>query len=220
MMSEIIYDEQGNPIWSDNTWIDPNEKLETIKSKLSSKLDTVKRKVDANDKSMYPRKLNFNPYITSSLLNELSSYQNVQYNDAIAISIDTLKEYIGAFRKLWSWVLDYYIDYIATKQQFCAFCGISYNAYNQLLLNDNPEIAVEMERLEGDLGEVQVLSAQSGLNKEKTTETRLRADGIGHGMNLKNEEERKQIIQIVSYTPDAINQKLANMGLMIENKKK
>lgn len=219
-MSEIIYDANGDPIWSDNNWDNPIEKAENIKIKLLNKLENVKKKVDANDNAMYPRKLNFNPYITSSLLNELSHYPNVQYNDAIAIGVDTLKEYILAFRDLWTWILDYYIDYIATKQQFCAFCGISYNAYNNLLLNENPEIAVEMERLEGDLGEVQVLSAQSGLNKEKTTETRLRADGIGHGMNLKNEEDRKQIIQIVSYTPDAVNQKLANMGLMIENKKK
>ena len=215
-MQRIILNSDGSSIWAD-----PNEKLLAVQKSLESSLETISRKIDANDHAMYPRKLNFNTYITTLLLNTLSVYPNISFNDATAIDINTLKEYIKAFRQLVNWILGFYQDYVCTKEQFNAFCGFSYAVYNALLLNENPEIVAELERLEGFFGELQLISAQTGMVKEKTTETRLRSDGIGHGMNLKNEDDKKQTINVISYDAESVAKTLTNMGIkFIDNKKK
>lgn len=215
-MKTIINNDDGSFVW-----IPPQEKLEVVKMKLQPTLDTIAKKIENNENSLKPRKLNFNTYIATSLFNVLSVYPNVPYNVAIGIDKDTLREYILAFRELVSYILDVYCDYVCSKEQFNAFIGISYGAYNKLLVSIDPDILAEMERLEGFFGELQFAAAQTGLLKERTTETRLRADGIGHAMNLKNDDDKKMSITMNVYDPDAVNRQLGNiMGKKwIENKK-
>ncbi len=192
-----------------------------MKEKIKPHLEVVAKKMQDNDNSLKPRKLNFNTYIATNLFNILSIYPNVPHNVATNIDKDTLREYILAFRELVSYIILYYCDYVCSKEQFNAFIGISYGAYNSLLTSSNPDVLAEMERLEGFFGELQFAAAQTGLLKEITTETRLRADGIGHAMNLKNDDDKKMSITMNVYDPDAVNRQLGNiMGKKwIESKK-
>ena len=213
---KTIINEDGSFVW-----IPPKEKINYIKEDLAETLERVRLRVEKNEARDKPQKLNLNTYISTKLFNALSYFPNVPYNCAINIDLETLREYILAFRKLVGYIIDYYDDYVCTKEQFNAFMGISYGAYNTLLISSDADILAEMERLEGFLGEIQLVSAQTGIFKEKSTETRLRADGIGHGMNLKNEEDKKGGITVNVFDPDAINKKLGNiMGkTWLENKK-
>lgn len=214
-MKEII-NEDGSFVW-----IPPKEKLDKITEMIAPTLKRCQERVYQNECRDKPQKLNLNTYIATNLFNALSVFPNVPYNCAIDIDAETLREYILAFRYLVSHIINSYEDYVCTKEQFNAFIGISYGAYNTLLMSSDADILAEMERLEGFLGEIQLVSAQTGMFKEKSTETRLRADGIGHGMNLKNEEDKKGGITVNVYDPDSINKRLGNiMGkAWLENKK-
>lgn len=215
-MKTIINNDDGSFVW-----IPPEEKLEKVKDAMSLTMTKVATKVHRNEEREKPLKLNLNTYIATNLFNVLSQFPNVPHNVATSVDFETLREYILAFRELVSYIIDYYDDYVCSKEQFNAFMGISFSAYNQLLISADPDILAEMERLEGFLGEIQLVSAQTGMFKEKSTETRLRADGIGHGMNLKNEEDKKGGITVNVYDPEAINKRLGNiMGKnWLENKK-
>lgn len=215
-MKTIINNDDGSFVW-----IPPKEKLKQVIETIEPIMCKVRRRVADNECREKPQKLNLNTYIATNLFNALSVFPNVPYNCAIAVDVETLREYIMSFRYLVGHIIDSYDDYVCTKEQFNAFMGISYGAYNTLLISSDADILAEMERLEGFLGEIQLVSAQTGIFKEKSTETRLRADGIGHGMNLKNEEDKKGGITVNVFDPDAINKKLGNiMGkTWLENKK-
>lgn len=213
---KTIINEDGSFVW-----IPPEEKLEHIKEAMGTTMTKVRKRVYDNECRDKPLNLNLNTYIATNLFNALSVFPNVPYNCAIDIDLETLREYILGFRKLVSYIIDNYDDYVCTKEQFNAFVGISYGAYNTLMTSSDPDILAEMERLEGFLGEIQLVSAQTGKLKERSTETRLKADGIGHGMNLKNEEDKKGGITVNVFDPDSINKRLGNiMGkAWLENKK-
>ena len=67
-MNDIIIDEEGNSIWAT-----PEERLNEIKGILKEPLEKIAARIDRNEKSMYPQKLNFLPSIT----NLLDAYLNL-----------------------------------------------------------------------------------------------------------------------------------------------
>lgn len=202
-MKTKIIDNSGRLVWED-----PKEKLEYVVSKISPIMQTINNKIVENESKYYPRKLNFNTKITTYLLNILSEYENVPYNYAILIDLQTLIEYSKYFRKLVSFIVNYYDDYICTKEQFCAFLGISYSSYNELLVSNKGDILAEMERLEGFFGELQFAAGQSGVYKEKTTENKLKAVGLGHSVDMRPNISSITINNTMKLDNDGVNKKL------------
>lgn len=190
---------------------DAQEKLQDLKKHIQPKLIDIKERLEINDMAIKPRKLNFNTALTTLILNFLSKYENVPHHYAVKIDKDTLREYILAFREMVSFVLEYYNDYVCTKEQFNAFIGIGYGAYSELLNSANGDILAEMERLEGFFSELQFVSAQSGVFKEKSTETRLRSAGVGHNLNIKPDITAININQTYKLDNESIQKRLDKM---------
>lgn len=216
-METIVINDDGSYLWTD-----PQIKLDKLKQDVEPKLREIALRYERNESSQYPRKLNYNTQITTILMNSLSQFKNIPNIYVNGMSAETFRDYIIKFREMVSWVLEFYPDYVCSKEQFNAFMGITFSAYNDLLNSSNPDILCEAERLEGFLGELQLVSAQTGIFKEKTTETRLRADGIGHNLNLRPDVQSITVNNNYKLGAEEVNKRLASIlgGKFLENKKK
>lgn len=216
-METIVINEDGSFLWTD-----PQIKLDKLKQDVEPKLREISLRYERNESSQYPRKLNYNTQITTILMNSLSQFKNIPNIYVNGMSAETFRDYIIKFREMVSWVLEFYPDYVCSKEQFNAFMGITFSAYNDLLNSSNPDILCEAERLEGFLGELQLVSAQTGIFKEKTTETRLRADGIGHNLNLRPDVQSITVNNNYKLGAEEVNKRLQSIlgGKFLENKKK
>lgn len=215
-MSNIILNPDGSSIWTD-----PKEKLELIKKALTPNLQILKTKWDYNESAQYPRKLEYNPFISQSLTLQFRKFPKVPNNYAVDIDVETLREYIDCYFDLVGFILDFYPEFVSTKPLFIMFCGVDPYTYSQWLISPKSEIQSEIQFVETHLEEITVLSAQTGRLKEKSSETRLKSNGIGHNLNLKTEEENTPTINLVSFDAESVARKLENLGVkMIDNKKK
>ena len=117
--------------------------------------------------------------------------------------------------------MEYYDEFICTKNVFCQFMGIESFVYNNWLLSGNPDILAEIQFVEGYLVDSAMLQAQTGKVKEKSTEIRLRSSDLGHNINIKPAVDDKPQINVISYDAESIAKSIANMGIkLIDNKKK
>lgn len=215
-MSEIVLNADGTSIWTD-----AREKLEAVKSALTPHLQRIKTKWEYNENSQYPRKLEFNPFLSQTLVLNFRRYPKIPSNYAIEIDINTLREYIDCYFDLVEYILQFYPEFVSTKSLFILWCGVDSYAYSQWLISPNPDILAEIQFVETHLEEITILSAQTGRLREKSSETRLKSNGIGHNLNLKNTEETTQTINLVSFDKDSVLRKLENLGVkMLDNKKK
>ena len=215
-MSEIVLNADGTSIWTD-----AREKLEAVKSALTPHLQRIKTKWEYNENSQFPRKLEFNPFLSQTLVLNFRRYPKIPSNYAIEIDIHTLREYIDCYFDLVEYILQFYPEFVSTKSLFILWCGVDSYAYSQWLISPNPDILAEIQFVETHLEEITILSAQTGRLREKSSETRLKSNGIGHNLNLKNTEETTQTINLVSFDKDSVLRKLENLGVkMLDNKKK
>lgn len=217
-MSDIILNPDGTSIWTD-----PAEKLEAVKKALLPHLQRLKVKWDANERSMYPRKLSFGAIITQRLTLEFRKYPTIQNRYATSIDINTLKEYISCFYDLVEFIMEYYEDFLITKIVFCQWLGITAWSYDQLLISPDPDILTEMSIIDEMLINSTLLSAQEGKTKEKSSELRMRVEGVGHSVVMKPSVEERPQINVVAYDVESIQKAISGFGLntkMLDNKKK
>ena len=207
MIYEI--DENGETI---DAFVDPFEKLEKIKEKLEDDLKRLKEKYEMNEESQYPRKLNFNVNIVSSILIVCNSFPKIPFKYALCIDVDTFKRNVSAFMELWAWVKSFYPDFVCSKTLFTNFMGISSSAYSQILTTtQDVELLSEIELLNDTLCEVEIASAQAGVSKEKTTTVKLGAGGIGYGMELHQVPERVTITNNLELGSSSVQKKISEI---------
>lgn len=215
-MSDIVLNADGTSIWTN-----PQQKLEEVKNSLLPHLQRIKTKWDYNESSQYPRKLDFSATILSRLTLAFRKFNLVPSKYAVDIDVETLKEYIRCFFDLIEFIMEYYDEFICTKNVFCQFVGVESFVYNNWLISSNPEVLAEIQFVEGYLIDSAMLQAQTGKVKEKSTEIRLRSSDLGHNINIKPAIDEKPQINVISYDAESIAKSLANMGIkMLDNKKK
>ena len=217
-MSDIVLNPDGTSIWTD-----AREKLEAVKSALTPHLQRIKTKWEYNENSQYPRKLDFSSTILSRLTLAFRKFPLVPSRYAVDIDIETLKQYTSCFFDLVEFIMEYYDEFICTKNVFCQFMGIESFVYNNWLLSGNADILAEIQFVEGYLVDSAMLQAQTGKVKEKSTEIRLRSSDLGHNINIKPAVDEKPQIQVVAYDLDSVQRAISGFGLnmkSIENKKK
>lgn len=214
-MAQIPMNENGELLWAN-----PYDKLEKIKEAMKPCLESVQKKVKQNDMAQFPRKLEFNGYINQMLVVNFRKFPKVPSKYAVDVDVETLKDYATCYFDLIAYVLDYYQEFVSTKPLFCMFCGIEPYCYNQWLISPDADIVTEIQFLETHFEEITVLSAQTGKLKEKSSENRLKINGIGHNVNLKNNDDNIPTINLVSFDVDSVQRQIANMGIKVIEKKK
>lgn len=216
-MSEIVLNKDGSNIWSN-----PHQKLDVIKADLTPHLKAIKIKWDFNEKSQFPRKLDYSSTILSRLTLSFRKFPLVPTKYAMDIDIDTLKEYTTCFFDLIEFIMTYYDEFICTKNVFCQFMGIESYVYNSWLISPDPDILAEIQFIEGYLVDSAMLQAQTGKVKEKSTEIRLRSSDLGHNINIKPAVDEKPPINVIAYDVESIQKAISGFGLntkVIDNKK-
>lgn len=215
-MSDIVLNADGTSIWTN-----PQEKLEEVKNSLLPHLQRIKTKWDYNESSAFPRKLEFNAQISQRVTLTLRKFPIVPSKYATELDIDLLRDYIDTFYQMVEFIMDFYEDFLVTKVLFCQFLGIDTWTYNQLLLSPDPDILTEMRIVDEMFVNATLLSAQIGKTKEKSSEIRMRVDGVGHSVEMKPSGDEKTTINLISYDPDSVKRSLANMGIkLLDNNKK
>lgn len=217
MAKDIVIDEDGELLW-----IDAFEKLEKIKESITPELQTIKIRYEKNENSDYPRKLNFNANLTQVLFIAFSKFKKIPYNYAIGVDAETFRDYANAYMELLSYIKGFYPDFIGSKTTFTTFMGISANAYTNILTtSQDPDLVAEIESLNDKLCELEVVSAQSGISKEKSTETKLRADGVGYGLNLRPDIQSITINNNLKLDKENVDRRIASIfgSKMLENNK-
>ena len=200
-------------------WYDPFAKLEKIKQAIQPQLESIKKKWDKNEVSQFPRKLEFNTYISQMLALNFRKFPKIPSKYAVDVDVQTLKDYIDCYFDLVEFILCFYEEFVSTKPLFCMFCGVEPYCYNQWLISQNPDVVSEIQFAETHFEEITVLSAQTGRLKEKSSENRLKSNGIGHNLNLKTAEESTPTINLVAYDAESISRQIANMGIKLIDKK-
>lgn len=212
-MKQIPINQDGELLWAN-----PYEKLEEIKTAMKPCLESVQKKVKQNDMAQFPRKLEFNGYINQMLVVNFRKFPKVPSKYAVDVDVETLKDYSTCYFDLVAFVLEYYQEFVSTKPLFCMFCGVEPYCYNQWLISNDPDIVTEIQFLETHFEEITVLSAQTGKLKEKSSENRLKINGIGHNVNLKNNDDNIPTINLVSFDVDSVQRQIANMGIKVIEK--
>lgn len=205
-MGRIILDADGNSIWADS-----GERLKDIKFILQPHLEDIKKKIDANDKRMYPQKLNFIPTITNLLDGYLRKKRLVRYDYAKDIDADTLQEFSEAFFDLLIFIRNYVPEYVANKQTFCAFVSISVSAFNELRNSNDGDIVAIIENLSDSFMETNMSGAMGGTVNTTATFNRMRAKDSGYSMQLKADEQQQQSNNLIIMDNDTVKKQLESV---------
>ena len=191
----------------------PQEKLERIKKSLQPKLQQIKEKVDANEKRMYPQKLNFIGIINNYIDTEVRKGDRIKYNEAISIDYITLKGFYDCWFDLMGFVRDYYPEYFANKQLFSGFCGFSTQAFDYLCNSPDGDIIALMNSLVDSMVDGNFVAGQSGTVSGSMTTSRLKAGGnAGYDVRIKNDSEQTQTNNFLVLNNDSVLKKLKNIG--------
>ena len=215
-MGRIILDEQGNSIWGE-----PQERLNDIKFILQPHLEDIKKKIEANDKRMYPQKLNFIPNITNLLDGYLRKKRLIRYDYAIDIDAETLQGFSEAFFDLLIFIRGYVPEYVANKQTFCAFVSISVSAFNDLKNSQDGDIVSIIDNLSDSFMETNMIGAMGGTVNTTATFNRMRAKDSGYSMQLKADEQQQTANTMIIMDNDTVKKKLEGMfgGKLLGGKK-
>lgn len=205
-MGTIILDANGNSIWGESS-----ERLKDIKSILQSHLEEIKKKIEFNDKKMYPQKLNFIPNITNLLDGYLRKKRLVRYDYAINIDADTLQEFSEAFFDLLIFIRTYVPEYVANKQTFCAFISIPVSAFNELRNSTDGDIVAIIENLSDSFMETNMSGAMGGTVNTTATFNRMRAKDSGYSMQLKADEQQQQSNNLIIMDNDTVKKQLESV---------
>lgn len=212
-MTNILIDENGNEVWQS-----ADERLEEIKKIITPELENIKKRYWANEKAFVPRKLNFNASLTQTLFIACNRLKKVRYIYAVAVTVEVLSEYINAYMELLMYVKGYYPDFIGSKILFTSFMGISASAYSAILTSAKDEdVANEISMLNDRLCELEIASAQSGISREKMTETKLRADTVGYNVDLRPDVRQVVVNNNLHLDADSVNRQIARIFGKTEN---
>lgn len=205
-MGRIILDENGNSIWGE-----PQERFNEIKNILQPHLEDIKKKIEVNDKRMYPQKLNFIPNVTNLLDGYLRKKRLIRYDYAINIDADTLQDFSVAFFDLLIFIRQYVPEYVANKQTFCAFVSISVSAFNELRNSQDGDIVSIIDNLSDSFMETNMSGAMGGTVNTTATFNRMRAKDSGYSMQLKADEQQQGGNTLVIMDNDTAKKRLSNI---------
>lgn len=172
--------------------MDLKTKMETVKELLKDTLEKVKAlELEDAVSNKASKTSKYSARVSIKLSEILRKYPVRTYNEALALSYETIQEHFFAFMELMSWINEYCL-LPPNKQHFCALLQITNNQYLALLEGQNPEIVSLMESIEDYIVGETFTASQSGEVKEVSALTRLKAKGQGHSI-----QENKGIDTVV-----------------------
>lgn len=124
----------------------------------------------------------------------LRRFKTMPTSEAMRAECDDLFAVYTEFLDLVAW-LNETVDFIPTKQEFCAYAQMSVSCYNELLSSGTDEQRQMLCDIDSYLSDMQLSGAQAGSSKERSTEFRLTSKDFGHSIVRKpNTEEALDVL--------------------------
>lgn len=143
--------------------------LEEIKSMM---YERAKWKSQPNYVQMVKTKLSF----------ILSEFETMSNDDALHLGADKLRQIKREYLHLINKINDYGVAFCPSKINFCNYASISMDAYNIMMKDGSEEQKLEIREIDNLIVDSMLTSAQTGSQKENTTQFSLTAKGVGHSI--------------------------------------
>lgn len=212
-MEEVIIDNDGNLVWGN-----PTLRLEEIKKVIEPRLREFQENKRKDLLRMKPLNINYIPQINNVLDANLRKKPLVRFDYATQIPAMVLQDYADKFFDLLIFIREYFPEYIANKQIFCAFCSMSTMAFNQLANSNDGEIVAIVENITDSCQDTSMTGAMGGAVNSAATFNRMKAKGAGYDMEIKSDSESK-IQTAIILDNDTVRKQLVNMGFPQIDKK-
>lgn len=179
----------------------PAEKIKKLKEAVEPYMHRKFEQVELKTKygiKVIEKELPINPLqIPNTIIRTLRTYETFEYVELQnSLSKDFLMECLNHFAEFVEYVNNIR-PYVPTKQQVVAYLQMTEASYNKLLNSRDESIVTAFETWESYIVDLTFTSAQNDMIKERTTNTRLKAKGIGHSISETQSEEMQELGKIL-----------------------
>lgn len=192
-------------------------KLEFVKQELKDFLDGISVEKQLNEQRKKPLPIEFNVRVYHRLETILLKAERpIPNSEALNISADEFYEMYNQYCELCCWIEDTtFISYYKSKPEFCNFCGITTEAFENIRTNGDIYQVQALNDIDVRIANSIVMAAESAEIKGKPAEFRLTAkNGIGHRIQTTTNKEIIPVIPITanSFIPEIeLQNQLAQM---------
>lgn len=206
----IVLDKQGNII------DELAERNEEIKQRLQPILDKLLAEKEEDEARAKPAYRRYGYRLVVSLNQVLRSYPLRTTDELGRLDYDTIEDNFHKYMDLVSYYNQYF-DFVANKQDFCAFMRVNLRKYQELEQSEDDEIARLMGAINDYFISLGFSGGEMGNLNATSTAMRLKTRGAGHNLR-ENRTDASYEFHVVSESPAEIASKVAN--LLGESKKK
>lgn len=167
-------------------------KLEYIKSELEEFLNTLSFEKQTNDMRKKPLAIDFNIRIYNKLETVLLKAERpIPNSEALNIMADEFYNLYNEYCELCCYIEDKMtISYYKTKPEFCSYCAITTEAFEEIKMNGEPNKREALNDIDIRIANSVLISAENAEIKAKPSELRLTAKGgLGHKLQTVNNKE-------------------------------
>lgn len=167
-------------------------KLEYIKSEMQDFLSKLFDEKQTNDMRKKPLPIEWNTRIYNRLETVLLKVERPMPNsEALQIGVDEFYNLYNEYCDLCCWIEDkLFISYYKTKPEFCAYCAITTEAFEEIKTNGKPDLREALNDIDTRIANSILISAENAEIKAKPSELRLTAKGgLGHKVQTVNNKE-------------------------------
>lgn len=209
-MKNIVVDQGGNVI------DELAERNEEIKEKLQPYLEALLKEKKEDEAKLKPSYRRYGYRLVVQLNQALRSYPLRTIEEVGRLDYDTIEDHFQKYMDLVSYYNQFF-DFVANKQDFCAFLRINQKAYSKLEKSEDEDICNLMASINDYFISLGFSGGEMGNLNAQAIMQRLKIQGAGHNLR-ENKTDSTYEFRIVAESPAEINAKIAN--LLGESKKK
>jgi hypothetical protein len=181
-------------------------KLEFVKNEMSEYISSIIVEKQTNDMRKKPLSIQWNTRIYNKLESVLLKAERpIPNGDALLITAEQFYEYYNEYCDLCCWIEDrLFISYNKTKPEFCAYCAITSEAFENIKINGDYHQTEALNDIDTRIANSILMSAEKSELKSVPAEFRLTAkSGLGHKIQTTNNKEPVVVLPVTenSFTP-------------------
>lgn len=178
-------------------------KLEYIQSEMKELLQCLGVEKQTNDMRKKPLPIEWNTRIYNRLETIMLKAERPMANsEALDISANEFYNLYNEYCDLCCWIEDkLFISYYKTKPEFCSYCAITTEAFEEIRTNGKPDLKEALNDINIRIANSVLMSAENAEIKAKPSELRLTAKGgLGHKVQTVNNKEPIPAVLITEHS--------------------
>lgn len=185
------------------------ERNEEIKKKLEPFLNVLLKEKKEDEAKLKPSYRRMGYRLVVQLNQLLRSYPLRTSEEIARLDYDTIEDNFHKYMDLVSHYNQYF-DFVANKQDFCAFMRINLKKYQELENDEDDDIRRLVASINDYFISLGFSGSEMGNLNAQAVLTRLKIQGAGHNLR-ENRTENAYELHIVAESPAEISSKVANL---------